>query len=174
MSKKRRLISIVALGIVLVGAIAIASLYNFSGPRHMVLLDTPIHQDDFVYTVTAIGRTHVISNRAASATANGEFYIVAVRVDNNARRVSFVWDERIPQIVDAQGNRWNHSPQGQAALDAAIEPSFSIPAGESRTFQAVFDVPLTIEKPALVFDNGILMGDVFNLVAYRRIGVQLY
>ena len=41
-------------------------------------------------------------------------------------------------------------------------------------FQAVFDVPTSIEKPSLAFDNGILMGDVFDLVAYRRIGVMLY
>src|SRR5579864_5398261 len=169
MSKKWRLLSIWAIGIVLVAVISISVLYNFSGPRRLVGLDTPIHQDDFVYSVTAIGRTRAISNRAASATARGEFYIVAVRVENNARRVSFVWDERIPRIIDARGRRWDHSSQGQAALDAAITPSFSIPAGESRTFQAVFDVPLTIEKPTLVFDNGILMGDVFNLVAYRRI-----
>lgn len=174
MGKDWRLLSILAIGIVLLAAISIAVLYTFSGPRHVVGLDTPIRQDDFVYSVTAVGRTRAISNRAASATARGEFYIVAVHVENDARRVSFVWDERIPHIVDAQGRRWDHSPQGQAALDAAITPSFSIPAGESRTFQTVFDVPLTIEKPTLVFDNGILIGDVFNLAAYRRIGVQLY
>lgn len=174
MDKRLRILSVGAFGAVLACVLAIAALYTFSTPRHIVGLDTPIHQDDFVYTVTGVGRTPTISNGAASATANGEFYIVAIRVDNDAKRIGFVWDERIPHIVDAQGQRWDVSPQGQTALDAAVKPRFSIPAGDSSTFQAVFDVPTTIQRPALVFDNGILMGDVFNLVAYRRIGVQLY
>jgi hypothetical protein len=174
MDKRLRILSFGAFGVVLALVLAIAALYTFSAPRHIVALDTPIRQDDFVYTVTGIGRTPTISNPAASATAKGEFYIVTIRVDNHAKRVSFVWDERIPHIVDARGHRWDVTPQGQTALDAALKPHFSIPAGDSRTFEAVFDVPATIDRPALVFDNGILMGDVFNLVAYRRIGVQLY
>lgn len=154
--------------------LAIAVSYTFATPRHLVALGTPIHQDDFVYTVTGVGRTPKISNTASSATAHGEFYIVSIRVDNDARRAGFVWDERIPHIVDAQGLRYDKSPDGQAALDASLKPRFAIAPGNSDTFQAVFDVPPNIEKPALVFDNGILMGDVFNLVAYRRIGVELY
>jgi hypothetical protein len=174
MDKRLRVLSFGAFGVVLALVLAVAALYTFSAPRRFVALDTPIRQDDFVYTVTGVGRTPTISNPAASANAKGEFYIVTIRVDNDAKRVSFVWDERIPHIIDAQGQRWDVSPQGQMALDAALKPRFSIPAGDSRTFEAVFDVPTTIERPSLVFDNGILMGDVFNLVAYRHIGVELY
>ena len=163
-----------AFGIVLVGVLTLAALYTFSTPNRFVTLGTPIHQDDFVYTVTGVGRTPKISNSASRATAQGEFYIVSIRVDNDAKRVGFVWDERIPHIVDRQGQRYDKSPAGQAALDASLKPRFSIAPGDSSTFQAVFDVPSNIEKPALVFDNGILMGDVFNFVAYRRIGVELY
>lgn len=161
-------------GIVLVAVLAVASLYTHSMPHHFVPLGTSIHQDDFFYTVTGVGRSARISNSAGNATAQGQFLIVAIRVDNDAKRVAFVWDERIPHIVDSQGNRYDKSPDGQAALDAALKPRFSIAPGDSNTFQAVFDVPPTIEKPALVFDNGILMGDVLNLAAYRRIGVELY
>jgi hypothetical protein len=154
--------------------LAIASLYTFSKPQHMVALGTPVHQDDFVFTVTGVGRASEISNKAASAKANGIFYIVSIRVDNNAQRVSFIWDEHIPHIVDASGQRWDISREAQAALDASLKPSFAIAAHDSRTFEAIFDVPPNTSKPVLVFDNGILMGDVFNLVAYRRIGVILY
>ena len=155
-------------------ALAIAGLYTFSTPQRFVVLGTPIQQDDFVYVVTAVGRTPQISNRLATAKANGIFYIVTIRVDNQARRVAFKWDERIPHIVDAQGTRYDKSHDGQAALDAATKPRYTIPAGQSATFQAVFDVPADIERPVLAFDNGILMGDLFNLIAYRRIGVNLY
>jgi hypothetical protein len=174
MDIKWRVLGVGAFGVVLAGVLALAGLYTFATPRHVVPLGTSIQQDDFIYTVTGVGRAREISNSVAKATAQGVYYIVAIRVDNDARRVAFVWDERIPHIVDAAGHRFDSSREGQAALDASLKPRFSIDPGESRTFQAVFDVPANIQKPLLVFDNGILMGDVFNLVAYRRIGVQLY
>jgi Domain of unknown function (DUF4352) len=169
-----RITGVAVVAVLVAIALAVAGLYTFSTPQHFVALGTPIQQDDFVYVVTAIGRTPEISNTAATAKANGIFYIVTIRVDNQARRVAFKWDERIPHIVDALGTRYDKSREGQAALDAATKPRYTIPAGQSATFQAVFDVPTDIEKPVLAFDNGILMGDLFNLIAYRRIGVNLY
>ncbi|MDQ6767652.1 MAG: DUF4352 domain-containing protein [Candidatus Eremiobacteraeota bacterium] len=155
-------------------ALAVAGIYTFSTPRHFISLGTPIRQDDFTYIVTAVGRTPQIANRSAIAKANGIFYIVTIHVDNDAKREDFKWDERIPHIVDAQGERYDKSADGQAALDAALKPQYTISAGQSASFQAVFDVPADIQKPLLAFDNGILMGDLLNLVAYRRIGVILY
>jgi hypothetical protein len=165
----------VAMVIVLVIiALGFAGLYTFSTPHHFVALGTPIQQDDFIYVVTGVGRTRAIGSGAAATKANGTFYIITIRVDNDAKRVDFKWDERIPHIVDAQGDRFDKSPEGQAALDASIKPHFVVPAGQSASFQAVFDVPSDIQKPVLALDNGILMGDIFNLVEYRRVGVVLY
>lgn len=173
-STRLRITGVAVVGVLVAIALALAGLYTYSTPQHFVALGTPIQQDDFEYVVTAIGRTAQISNSSATAKANGIFYIVTIRVDNRARRVAFKWDERIPHIVDAQGMRYDKSRDGQAALDAGAKPRYTIPAGQSATFQAVFDVPTDIEKPVLAFDNGILMGDLFNLIAYRRIGVDLY
>ena len=155
-------------------ALGLAALYTFSTPHRFVPLGTPIQQDDFIYVVTGIGRTPTIGSGATTTKAKGTFYIVSIRVDNDAKRVAFKWDERIPHIVDADGQRYDKSPEGQAALDAAVKPRFTVPAGESATFQAVFDVPTNIRKPVLALDNGILMGDLFNLAEYRRVGVVLY
>ncbi len=172
--KGLRITGVAVVAVLVAIALVIAGLYTFSKPRDFVALGTPIQQDDFVYVVTGVGRSPQIANKAATAKASGTFYIVTIRVDNNAKRVSFQWDERIPHIVDAEGDRYDKSPDGQAALDAAIKPRFTIPPGQSASFQAVFDVPADTTKPVLVLDNGILMGDIFNLVEYRRIGVVLY
>jgi hypothetical protein len=160
--------------VVVLGALAVTVLYTFSTPRSFVALGTPIRQDDFVYTVTGVGRTPQISNTFGSARAHGIFYIVTIRVENNARRAGFIWDENIPHIVDASGHRWDIAKQAQATLDASLRPRFSIAAHGRGTFESIFDVPMDITKPVLVFDNGILMGDVLNLGAYRRVGVMLY
>lgn len=169
-----RVTGVLVVGILVLISIFVALAYTVATPRHFVAMGTPIRQDDFVYVVTGVGRTPEISNHAATARANGVFYIVTIRVDNDAKRVSFRWDERIPHIVDAQGHRYDKSTDGQAALNAATNPNYSIPAGQSASFQAVFDVPADIDKPAVALDNGILMGDIFNFAAYRRIGVTLY
>jgi hypothetical protein len=169
-----RITGVAVVGILAAIALFIALAYTVSTPRHFIALGSPVRQDDFVYVVTGVGRAPEISNGAAKARAAGVFYIVTIRVDNDAKRVSFRWDERIPHIVDAQGHRYDKSTDGQAALDAATKPNFSIAPGQSASFQAVFDVPADIAKPALAFDNGLLMGDIFDLAAYRRVGVVLY
>ena len=174
MGKGLRFTGVAVVAVLVAIALTIAGLYTFSTPRHFLALGSPIQQDDFVYVVTAVGRTPHITNNLAAAKSNGIFYIVTIRVDNDAKRVAFKWDERIPHIVDAEGNRYDKSPEGQAALDAATKPHYTIPPGQSASFQAVFDVPTSIHKPVLAFDNGILMGDLFNFVEYRRIGVILY
>jgi hypothetical protein len=165
---------IIAGVLVLAFILAGAYLYTSATPRDFVALGTPIQQDDFVYVVTGVGRAPAISNTAASATAHGIFYIVTIRVDNNARRVDFKWDERIPHIVDARGIRYDKSAEGQAALDASIKPKYTIGPGESASFQAVFDLPANVKKPVLALDNGLLLGDLGNFASYRRIGVMLY
>jgi hypothetical protein len=165
----------VAVVVVLVAiALAFAGLYTFSKPQHFVALGTPIQQDDFIYVVTGVGRSPTIGSGSDTAQAHGMFYVVTIRVDNDAKRVSFKWDERIPHIVDAAGDRFDKSPDGQAALDAVTKPKFAVLPGQSASFEAVFDVPVDAQRPVLALDNGIMMGDIFNLVEYRRVGVVLY
>ena len=174
MSKRLRIAGVAAIGILVIAALILGASYALSTPRHFVAIGTPIQQDDFIYVVTGVGRAPQISNSAATAKAAGIFYIVTIRVDNDAKRVAFTWDERIPRIVDAGGERFDRSQTGQAALDAGSKPLFIIQPGQSASFQAVFDVPANIQRPVLAFDNGILMGDVFDFAAYRRVGVNLY
>ena len=174
MGRGVRITGVAVVTALVVIALAVVLFYTYSRPNTLVALGTPIQQDDFIYVVNAVGRSSKISNKVASATADGIFYIVTIRVDNDAKRASFTWDERIPHIVDADGHRYDDSPEGQAALDAAGKPDFVILPGSSASFQAVFDVPTDIRRPVLALDNGILMGDLFNLVAYRRVGVTLY
>ena len=172
--KGLRVTGVAIVVVLVVIALAFAGLYTFAKPQHFVALGTPIQQDDFIYVVTGVGRSPTIGNGAATVRASGLYYIVTIRVDNDAKRVAFKWDERIPHIMDAQGDRFDKSPDGQAALDAVTKPKFAVPPGQSASFEAVFDVPAHIDKPVLALDNGIMMGDIFNLVEYRRVGVILY
>jgi Domain of unknown function (DUF4352) len=164
---------IAAVGLLCVG-VAYLCLYAFSVPHVFVGLGVPIRQDDFTYTVTAVGKAKAVGKGSQAVRARGIFYLVTVRLDNHALRVPYEWDDRVAHVVDADGTAYGVAPQVQAQWSDGHPPSHLVPAGGHASFQLAFDIPQTATKPALAFSNGILMGDVFDLVAYRRTGVALY
>lgn len=157
------LASALAAILVIVGLYAI--LYSGSGTRRYVPMGTQIRQDDFTYTITGAHKLPSLGGRRA----NGVYYVVRVKLDNHALRVPFRWQTNIVQIIDAQGARYESVPASPsiAKKDGLVGP------GSSATFSVVFDVPADIHRPAVTFNNGILMGDALDFVAYRRVAVSL-
>lgn len=159
-----------ALAAVVIGAyFALAQ----SSPPRVIAIGEPIRQDDFTYTVVGVTRAATLGVEPHRAVPRGRFYVVTVRVDNDAVRVAFQWDPSMVHVVDVTGNSYAFSVDGQRALDAANPRSTIVDHGESAKFQVVFDLPQGIDHPALAFSNGILMGDVFNGAAYLKARVPL-
>ena len=142
----------IALCLLLTGVVVM--LYS-TKPTTLVGLDTPIKQDDFTFTVTSARRT---------TAPHGAAYVVDIRVENHAKRVQFNWDPAMAHVVDANGVEYPPAGAGR---------SVDIPAGESATFAVSFELPSDVKSPVVRFDDGIMMGDVFDAIAYRRIGVKL-
>lgn len=148
-------------------------LYAFAKPHHYVSIGTPIRQDDFTYTVTGSRKVATLGQGARQIHARGIFYVIQVRLDNHAVRVPFEWDDDIVRIIDSGGQTYRVTDPGQKQLLAAAPVEHTVPAGASGIFQVAFDVPKDIRQPAVAFENGILMGDAFDFVAYRRVAVAL-
>lgn len=172
----RRIVLLALLG--LSGLVCVAAIYlcvyAFSKPQVFVGLGVPIRQDDFTYTVTAVGKAKTVGRGSQAVRARGIFYLVTVRLDNHAVRVPYQWDDSVAHVIDASGATYGVAAQVQAKLNEDNPTSHVVPAGGHASFQLAFDLPQDAPKPALAFSNGILMGDVFDLVAYRRTGVVLY
>ncbi len=149
------------------------TLYAFASPRQYVGMGTAIRQDDFDYTVTGVKKLPAIEAGSHKLRARGIFYVVTIRLDNHALRVPFDWDDGIVRIVDKTGHQFKVDPAAQAALVTQTVVDRLVPAGSHRSFQTVFDLPKDIDHPAVAFENGILMGDAFDFVKYRRIAVAL-
>jgi hypothetical protein len=151
------------------GALA-AGLFTYLGdrPTHLVALGTPIRQDDFQYTVVGVTRAASIGG----VPARGVFYVIKVRVENDALRVPYLWRPDEVRIVDASGRSYGYSPGGQRALDLA-NPAAVVNRGTTADFDVAFDVPRGIVRPQLAFSNGILMGDLFDGAAYEKARVPL-
>ena len=142
-------------------------------PTHLVRFGEPIQQDDFSYAVTRVAKTNALGAAPQRITAHGTFYVVTVQVENRALQVSFEWDPSMVRVLDANGRQYSFSIEGQRQLDAAAPSNRIIEHGETARYQVAFDLPDAVQKPALAFSNGIMMGDVFNGAAYMQARVPL-
>ena len=79
-------------------------------------------------------------------TAQGEFYIVRVRVFSNAKRAELGLHSPKFYVIDEDGKRYSRVEETENP-----EPPFDqkVPAGGSFEREVVFDLPLEVKKPRL-------------------------
>ena len=151
--------------------------YVLSRPEKVIGLGERIHHDDFEYSVVDVKKLKSIGESENLATARGTFYIVTLKVENRAIRVNHEWDILMANIEDELGRKYNRSLEGQEAWDKAQgvrnAASHNTPPGVSETADIVFDLPIDVKSPGLKIWKDVLMGDVFDGVAYRKVKVQL-
>jgi hypothetical protein len=106
------------------------------------------------------------------AKANGEFYVVSLRVSSDAIRATLHLMNPEYQVIDSSGRRYARSAAGEAAFTALtgaktalVQP---VPAGGEYHTAVVFDLPANIQRPRLlvrdvggpdVLLEGLLIGD---------------
>jgi len=103
----------------------------------------------------------------------GVFYLVTVQVSSQARRINQRALDAAVHLVDDRGRRYNPSPQGQQALEAAGQAgqplNSMVEAGGFFTHTAVFDLPSETAQLGLVtthgaFPNVIIIGNDQSLL----------
>lgn len=153
------------------------SSYVLSRPERIIGLGERIHHDDFDYSVLRIGKFRSLGSSTQPLAADGIFYVVTLKVENNAKRVGHVWNDSMAYVVDEKGNEYRPSPEGQKAWDAAkgkaSEWLHNTPAGAAETTEIVYNLPVNIQDPCLKIWKDVLMGDMFDGIAYRKIKVKL-
>jgi hypothetical protein len=92
--------------------------------------------------VTGVRKAKTLGNK----NANGEFYIVKVKVFSNAKQATLGFGGLKLHVVDADGRQYPHSPEVESP-----EPWFTrpVPAGESFEREVVFDLPVNVRRPRL-------------------------
>jgi len=155
----------------------IYATYVLSRPEKVIDFGEKIHHDDFDYSALKVDKLKNIGDSAHLLTPNGSFYIVTLKVENNAKRVMHEWNDSMAYIADEAGKEYHPSPEGQEAWDLANGKTsvslHSTPAGVSETTQIVFDLPADAKNPCLKIWKDVLMEDFFDGVAYRKVNVQL-
>jgi hypothetical protein len=118
------------------------------------------------YSVTNIRKTQTLGDIPEKATAaRGIFYVVTVRTRFDEMTISstrgdglLAPNSRVVTVLDAQGNSYDVSPEGQRALDALRESGTpftkSLRPGESYTTELAFDLPVEVSRPELLMREG--------------------
>lgn len=118
--------------------------------------------------VDSVVRTAAIG----TAKANGEFYVVRLRVSSDAIRATLQMGNPEYRVLDAAGRRYARSADGERGFSAATgaKPALvqPVPAGGAYPTTVVFDLPADIREPRLLVRDvggpdllleGLLIGD---------------
>jgi hypothetical protein len=137
-----------------------------------------IHHDDFEYSVTDIIITRFLRNGTDTLHAQGMFYLVKFKVENNAKRVKHEWDNSIAYIIDERAGSFNNVPAVQQYYEKyksfGLKDRYITPAGSADSTYLAFDLPFSVTMPFLKVKGEMLMGDVFDGARFRRVRIQLY
>lgn len=110
-------------------------------------------------------------------TANGEFYIVAVKVSSNAKRATLGLLTVDAHVVDDGGHAYTRDMQAEARLPPQPEFEKKISPAESFEKEIVFDLPIGVKNPRLDIREGygidhaieaVLIGDEDSIMHKRN------
>ncbi len=158
--RKARLAGRIALAIaayVILYALALVTV-SLASPQQVLGMDQDRCFDD--WCIAAVG---VKVQPAIGATrARGQFALVTVQVTSKARGIRQRAVDAAIYLLDSSGRRYDPSPEGQQALEAANlagQPlnTYLDPDG-SFTHTATFDLPAGAKPYALVATHGLFPG----------------
>jgi hypothetical protein len=146
--------------------------------EYVIGIGEKIHHDDFEYSVTNLIITRFLKNGKDTLHANGMYYLVKFKVDNNAKRVNHEWDNSIAYISDEKAGTFENIPEVQQYFEKfepyGLKDIYITPAGSADSTYLAFDLPFNVTMPYLKVKGSILIGDVFDGALFRRVRIKLY
>ncbi len=146
--------------------------------EYVIGIGERIHHDDFEYSVTEIIITRFLKNGTDTLRAQGMFYLVKFKVENNAKRVNHEWNNSIAYIVDDKAGSYENVPAVQKYYEKykpfGLKDKYITPAGSADSTFLAFDLPFTVTMPYLKVKGETLMGDMFDGAMFRRVRIKLY
>lgn len=110
-------------------------------------------------SVTQVSKVKTLGNPPDQKTANGEYYIVTLKVSSDARAATLNLAEPSATIVDSQGREYGRAIAVENELEAAQGKSITLdqpvgPNGAYYTKNLVFDLPAGVLRPSLLVTEG--------------------
>jgi hypothetical protein len=149
-------------------------LTSCSSDEKTIGLNQMLQHDDFFYSVLYVETASMIEGKKA----NGTFYIVKFKVQNDAKRVSHEWKNNVAYITDDKGREFENNNDLQKLLNSAqpfgYKDTYITNAGTSESTLFIFDVPNDVKEPYLRYRGEYLMGDMFDGNRFKNTKVKLF
>ena len=146
--------------------------------EYVIEIGESIHHDDFEYSVTDLIITRFLKNGNDTLHADGMFYLVKFRVENNAKRVSHEWDNSVGYIVDERAGTFENINDVQQYFEKiksfGLKDQYITSSGSADSTYLAFDLPFNVTMPYLKVKGETLVGDVFDGAQFRRVRIKLY
>ncbi len=171
---------VIAIVVVLIIALLLIVVRNRPASRRQTVhfdkvvgFNEEILYDDFAYMVLSVRKAHMLG----SATAQGDYDIVRLKVLDHALRVQYRFDSAAVHLIDSQGRDYRLSTDGQKALTAeqgSADPcAVTLHPGESCITDIVFDVPADVRDLYLTISTDGVVGDVLETVFFGNKAIRI-
>ena len=110
--------------------------------------------------VTNVRKTKTIGDK----TANGEFYVVKVKIFSDAKRATLGLNTVDAKVVDDQNNNFQRDAEAEAGLGEQPPFDRKISPVESFEKEIVFDLPANVKNPRLDIRQGYGIDHVIETI----------
>ncbi len=163
---------LVGLGVCLAVYLGIVAGVSLASPQRVLALGEDRCFDDWCVAVENVEKTAELGQ---GTRAEGVFYVVTLRLSNQARGREQRASSAAVHLLDSTGRVYDLSPSGQAAYDAewgaAAPLTSSLAVGQSLNTVQVFDLPknaqgvgLAVEHPVGFSPGLFVIGDEASLL----------
>jgi len=133
-------------------------IYYFSGSYKVIPLGTEICFDDWCATVTKIDSASVLGMGGDPLHSHGKFYILHLKMINEAKRIAQRPSEPRVHIIDEKGTRYAFSERGQQALERQTGTQLPFDSRlelhQSLETELVFDIPAKAQNLKVLIEEG--------------------
>jgi hypothetical protein len=163
-------ITAAALLVIAVLVLAIVALLNRR--NQIVGLNQEIQYDDFALSVLGTVKANSVGSVTTQHSTEGQFYVVTLKVTNQAKRVNYRFPKALAILIDESGREYHISSAGQKALDEETTKSggceSEIPPGSSCVTDVVFELPKDVRISYVRISGGGAAGDVLDTIFYGK------
>ncbi len=160
--RRRRLAKLLTTGLAIYAGVYLLLLVGVSllSPQRVLAMHDVRCFDDWCMAVEQVEQRPAIG----TVQAQGSFYLVTLQVSSQAKRIRQRELDTSVFLLDDGGKRYDLSPTGQRALEAAGQAGQPLnswlDAGAAFTHIAVFDLPPGVSQPGLVIAHGAFPGSI--------------
>ena len=133
-----------------------------------------LQHDDYIYSVQKVMKTADFVGKKA----DGMFYVIMFKVQNDAKRTEHEWSRGVLYVVDENGKEYENKLDLQKEYSRInyeeYRESYKTAAGSSDSAVVVFELPNTVKQPYIKYRGDFLMGDLFSGNAFKNSKVKLF